>query len=269
MIRVQVIGNSHVGALHLAWQAAAVPGIEMRFFAASYRPGYTIDRLNDGSYGLPPPRNRAERAVAEGAARLNDGATSIRVDDMDAVVFAGHPTRPEILARLLAQSDIDGLRATGADTLLSVGLFDDICAALARAALPAPHPAATARPRQIILPRPAQAATLLLSANPGALPWKRLAENPEGVTGAFTAYDRAMTAAMADHGLTYLPQPRETRTPEGLTDPRFLADPSAALPQDKAAREDHSHMGADYGAICLDDIAAALTGAETRIQGRP
>jgi hypothetical protein len=165
---------------------------------------------------------------------------------------------------VLAQCDVAGLRETQAPTLLSQGLFADICLALASDALPEAGWRNRPGAEIALLPRPATAESCLGSTHESFAPWRSLATARDGLIAAFEAFDVALAGTFAKWGLSYLAQPYSTRTETGLTARRFLAEGGGEILHGaEHKRGDHAHMNQAYGAACLPSLLTWLDSGRT------
>jgi hypothetical protein len=251
MIRLLFIGNSHLAALKSAWDAAPPPGIAAEFFGAPQRAWQRMALLPDNDFGLAPGGDFGrQRKITEQA----NGKSTVSLADQDAIVIVGGFSAAEAVAALLATCDVVPLRETGAPSLLSDVLFAKACTALAADALPEPGWRNRADAKIAVLPRPATNESCLGSTNDGFQSWHRLATNPNGAAAGFAAFDAALTTALATQGITYLPQPPETRTSFGATARGFLAEGGGVVAGEENRRGDHAHMNTAYGAACIGPL---------------
>lgn len=254
MTRLLFIGNSHLAAVKTAWDQAAPPGHDAEFFGAPQRAWARMALLPGNHFGLSEGDYKRQHQITEAA----HGKPAVSLDNRDIVLSVGGFSAAEAIAALLAGCDIPDLRETGSATLLTEPLFAKACATLAAACLPETGWHNRSDVKCAVLPRPAPADSCLTSTWPGYAPWHRLAADPAGVTDAFALFDDALTGTLAAKGITYLPQPRETRSETGLTPARFLAPGGGAKPGEDHKRGDHAHMNTAYGAACVTQILAWL-----------
>ncbi|EEW26334.1 hypothetical protein [Rhodobacter ferrooxidans] len=247
MTKVAIIGNSHVAALKAAWDATPLPGLDMTFFAAPQRNFRQFALQPNRVYGLPAPQRGRHAEIVQ---KLN-GALQIDLSGVDQVVLSAFGWNPGAIAQLIATCDIDGLRLTGAPTLLSRDLFDAICAALARALRPGPEWRHWPGAAPIFLAQAATCETCLGSSNADFASWQRLAAAPDGALAAFDIFFDHLRADLAGVGITLLRQPPQSLRPSGLTEARFLATGGGVVPGQEHLRGDHAHMNAAYGTLCL------------------
>ena len=250
MKRLLFIGNSHLVAVKAAWDAAAPTGFQTEFFGAPQRAWARMSLMPGNMFGLEGDFRR-QRQITEQA----NGKATVSLDNRDVIIMVGSFSAAEPLAELLADCDVPSLRETGAPTLLSEPLFAKACQSLAAAQLP--DPGWHNRP-VLMVPRPAQAETCLTSTNSGYHHWHRLAAAPHGIAQAFGIFDTTLSAQMRAQGLTYLPQPPQTRTAIGLTHAQFLAEGGGTQPGAEKKRGDHAHMNQVYGATVVAQLLTAL-----------
>ena len=255
MKRLLFIGNSHLAALKTAWDATPRPGYDAEFFAAPQRTYLRMALMSGNAFGLASEgESNRQRKIAVST----NGKAAVSLVDLDIIVLVGGFSAAEAVAQVLGDCDVAALRETGAPSLLSQNLFSNICTALAQAALPEPGWHNRKDAKVVLIPRPATCETCLASTFAGFQPWHKLAANPAGALPGFGAFDTALTTVMADHSLTYLPQPTATRTPAGLTARAFLAEGGGITPGEEHKRGDHAHMNNAYGTAVIETLLAWL-----------
>jgi hypothetical protein len=259
MTRVLFIGNSHLGAIKLAWEHAAPKGYEVEFFGAPQRAWMRMAHLPDNQYGVPASGDyKRHRDIIEQA----NGKPAVSLANRDIVIMVGAFSAAEPIAAVLAECDVPDLRETGAATLLTEPLFAKACATLATDCLPFSGWLNRSDFKLAAMPRPAPADSVLTSTYPPYQPWHVLAANPAGMSDAAALFDAALGAVMAANGVTYIPQPAETLTAIGLTPARFLAAGGGNKPGEAHKRGDHAHMDTAFGAAC---VAQTLTWLSSQI----
>lgn len=255
MTRIVVIGNSHAAALKAGWDAIAAghPGVGVEFLAAP-PPHEKHMRLGPGlTYGLQPDGERTARA-AQVVTRIN-GRTSIDLAGAT-VLWAGYPWGFRALQEMLLDTDVDGLRDTGAAKLMSRAAFDAVLAAFADAAVPPPQWRDWRDARLVITPRPLTAEGCRTDGNPDYAVPRDLALRPEGMMATLAAYTALVARALASHGIALLPQPAGTITADGLTRDDFARGSRSVFRQHQHDDADQDHMNARYGAECLKALLA-------------
>lgn len=264
MIRLAVVGNSHVGAIKLGWDAAARPGLSTVFFAA---PGVQFRRLR---MLAPPKLGLPADAPADQRARLEqiNGRDAIDLSEFDVVLLAGRSGGIAQAAELLAEHDVDGLPGgdwpRAARQRLSAAAWAACCDAIADAhGLEPPEWRGWTRPRLFVLhrTRPSEVA-LRSSGDPSTRPWRRLAQAPAKLEAGIAGYLDILEARLAETGIGLLRQPAASLagtglTREDMTRGSMRVDGSAAH-----GEEDATHANAAYGRLVWDALAARLA-AET------
>ena len=250
------IGNSHLAAVKTAWDAAPPAGYAAAFFGAPQRAWQKMALLPGNQFGLAQNGDyKRQRQITEQA----NGRATVGLDGAGIVIMVGAFSASDPVASLLATCDVPGLRETGAPTLLSEPLFARARASMAAACLPEQGWLDRSDLTLATLPRPAPAENCLSSSHAQYQSWHDLARAPDGLQDAFALFDAALTDTMAAKGVTYLPQPPDTRTALGLTQAHFLAEGGGTIPGQEQRRGDHAHMNAAYGAACVAHILTWLT----------
>lgn len=253
MTRLAIIGNSHVGALKRAWDASTPrpEGFEVSFFGIPDKQQRYFHLDLDLVYRLRPNMGARTAAVAAMAEKIN-GATSLDVSGMDAVVLCGAPTFQRQFSEILATYDVDGYRAAGAARRMSRAAFEAVCDDFGAAILPSPRwLRAAAIPRRAVLPRPLPAEGAATSAIPDYAFWRVLAARPDGARAMVERLFTGMATAHAKHGIDLLRQPAATIEPSGLTAGIYTHGSTRLRAEERHPEEDISHMNARYGALCL------------------
>ena len=256
MIRLAIIGNSHVGALKRAWDAATPrpEGVEPSFFGIPDKQQRYFRLGADLVYRLRTDMGARVPAIAAMAEKIN-GATFLDVSKMDAVVLCGAPTFQRQFSEIAATYDVDGYRAAGAARRMSRAAFEAICDDLGAAILPNQRwLGATAIPRRAVLPRPLPAEGAATSEIPDYAFWRVLAERPDGARAMIDRLFAGMATAHARHGIDLLRQPAATIEPSGLTASLYTQGSTRLKADERHPEEDVSHMNARYGALCLEVI---------------
>lgn len=265
MIRVAVVGNSHVGAIKLGWEraAAAWPGIMVEFFAA---PGVSYGRLKMVApmrFGLPED---SPAALADRLTRIN-GRTDIDLSAVDAVLLVGQAGGIGAVVELLAEHDVDGLPEDDPKLTprrLSAAAFDACCEALAASS--GRHRAAWrnwSRPQVFVLPRsrPSEVALRGPGHHPLHKDWRRLSGSPGKLEAGVTRYLDHLERALAATGITLLRQPAASLSAHGLTR-EDMTRGSLRIDGDAGHGEDDAtHANAEYGALFWDTYAPRLADA--------
>jgi hypothetical protein len=253
MTRLAIIGNSHVGAVKRAWNDLdpRPDAIDVTFFAVPDKQQRFFRLGHDLVYGLKPGMGARTSAVAASAERIN-GAASLDLSGMDAVVLCGAPVFHRQFSEILAGYDVDGYRAAGASRRMSRAAFEAICDDLGASNLPNPRWLGAAIPRRAVLPRPMPAEGAATSASPDFAFWRVLAARPDGARAMVERLFAGMAGAHARYGIDFLRQPLETIEPSGLTAGVYTRGSTRLRGADEEHPEDDvSHMNARYGALCL------------------
>lgn len=256
MTRIVTFGNSHVGALKLAWDAAPGrwPGIAQTFFGMPGWASLKLRLLDDGGLGLPDDGDATSEEL-ELSRKLN-GDVRVDLTDVDLLVWAGFDWRPEPIARLLHSFDVEGLIDTGAARLMSLANFDAISEALVAAALPGEEWTPPGGPRLVLLGRPMPSEICV--NDPGRRIWGALAEKGPAVADVFERHRARFAAAAARRGIDVFYQPEDTLTPTSLTQESYSRDSIKLVNGKSHPGGEIFHMNAAFGARCLDAVLPAL-----------
>jgi hypothetical protein len=252
--RLLFIGNSHLGAVKASWDSKPPSGFEAEFFAAPQRSWLRMGLMADAHFGLGGKGYPQHRKITQ---NLN-GKVAVSLRDRDVIVQVGGFNAADPLAAFLTECDIAGLRETGAATLLSSEFFTMACLEMAHSMLPEAGWHHRNDAAVVVMPRPASCETCLTSTYSGYQPWHRLAANPSGISAVLNKFDGTLSSVFAEKGLTYLPQPAQTRTPVGLTAARYLLPDGGTQPGEEGKRGDHAHMNLNYGAECINSLLTWL-----------
>lgn len=254
MRRVRVFGNSHVLAWREGWAqvAAQWPDVAMTFFAL---PDKVHSRyLLRGSLDFAPRRTVTPEERARAVA-IN-GCEAVTLAGHDLAVWVGLPWQPEA-ALALAQAG-DPYPLAGARPALGPGFVaaaldeaaDAVLAAWKAETIPA------GPPRPVLFGRPVYAVTCRGSGHALYAPWRDTQAHGAAAMALLAAHRDRLSARAAALGLDFAVQPFDTLDDAGATQADWLAEGGGMVdPADSAARGDHSHMNAGFGARC---IAAVL-----------
>ncbi len=260
MRRILVIGNSHAGAIKLGWDARPRHDVDVRFLVAPQR-SFVQMRLDERlDWALSPDlAPEAHRMHSKILADLN-GATRVNLGEFDEVVMVGWPSGADEAATLANGCQLDDLPDTPLrSTLLSRPVLRAFLADLAGRLRPDRAFWNLRGPRLHLLPRPMLAETALGSGYWTYRTVKRLHRQNVSILPWIDQLDDIRRDDLAGIGITYLPQPRETRTPTGMTGAAFLRDDAGHVdPAQPRARGDHIHMNAAFGQLSLDGLWRSL-----------
>jgi hypothetical protein len=264
--RVLFLGNSHIAALREAWglQPDGWPGMHATFVGA-HKDLLLKTRFDKGIMVPDAPE------TAQAFRRLG-GVTKINLAAFDHIVITGcmvalpqalliyRDARWPGLPSLEAASDVDGStlalvsRATARAAMAEV-IGDKLGPQLIRHLRKA-----TARPIWLTSqPRPS--AQVEEAPSPGTNTLRAVLENGDGLDVS-AHFDAAATMACAEAGATFLSQPRVTIHRDVLTALPFMrgAKRLSANGDQPQPEDDIMHANADYGALVLSQVEAAVTG---------
>jgi hypothetical protein len=261
-MRVCILGNSHVAALRAAWgqQPDRWPGLHPSFVAA---PRSLLQHMAvlDGTL---VPTDATTRAALQ---RLC-GQTEVTLAAQDAFVIVGlsvtlatalqpyRDARWPGLPSLDQWPDLHSLphrfvSAEAAQAIVSDMLHRRLGVQLVqrlRAATPCPI---------YLIPQPRSSDMILKHRSPATRLHRIAIGNGDGAAIA-GLFDRSLAMTLAAAGAQLLPQPAPTIRQHLLTDHRFMAGPERLEPVHEQDTPDTNHANALYGAVVLDQIAAAV-----------
>ncbi len=263
MRRVLVIGDSHTGAYKVGWPliAARHPDVTVDVFAVPM-PHTKALRLSPSLELALPPATAPE--VVSLVERIN-GRRSVRLADADVVLCAGFRSGADVVLALLADSDVDGLRAAGSERVLSAAAFAEFRASLAARFVPPPAWRGWTDRRLFVAPHPLLAETVTRSQEPATRAVRRIAARPQGVMAAVSAYLDDYEAVLGRHGVGLLRQPAATIGASALTLARYSRGSPRIVSGKPHSREDHTHMNAAYGALCLTTLLGGTASPEAAL----
>lgn len=260
MKRVLILGNSHAGALKSGWKALRTdfPDAEVSFFVAP-SPTFALCRLDEsGTFGLPDDTTDADPRRREVLERLN-GATSIDLRSFDVVVWSGYGWLLEQVAAILARYDIDGLRESGAPSRMSQPAYRAMCHDISEASVPTGPWLRLDGPHLVIVTRPVPAESgLISSGDRKSTGWRRALQRGTPIGPALAVFFNAFATALDATGIGYVPAPKESFGPLGLTREAFTR---GSLPLDNRREHDandNRHMNGEYGALVMRELMARI-----------
>ncbi|MCU0827778.1 MAG: hypothetical protein MUE52_10315 [Tabrizicola sp.] len=255
-LRLCVIGNSHIAALKLGWEAAKAKGVQPdvrpTFFGAP-RDGMRHVALSNGC--LIPGR----KDIVEFFKLISGGQDRIRLSDYDAFLLTGLNISSKRILRLYKTHAWVGLNGTAGKVVVHPAFAQDFLAER------------YAETRMIDLASQIRAtvqAPILTVAEPHWAEWARTSREVAnfGWGAAVAAGDgaaighlfhRAVEAAVAPYG-TYVRQPEDTVLDGILTRAEYNKDASKLI-TGEGGGTDASHMNAAYGERVWSALAPALS----------
>jgi len=132
IIRLAVLGTSHVGTIYFAWEKIKhdYPQFEITFFAAPRKNYLRLQIGQDKTFGILDPSLFTPDEIA--MMTQTYGATNIALAGFDAVLIVGHETLESKLAGLIAAFSIDGKRPVPDQPRISQAAYDALADDLAR-----------------------------------------------------------------------------------------------------------------------------------------
>ncbi|WP_428928178.1 hypothetical protein [Marinibacterium sp. SX1] len=253
MSRAVMIGSSHTAALRMAWDAMTPEDrpFDLDFLVAPAGIFAELSMQDGHVFGLHDPDLLPTKARVS-LERLN-GSLTVDVASYDWVILVGHAFTDMGLLSLLEHADVDGLRAVGADQIVSRPAFDALLTASIARALPDPCWHNRTDTRVCVVQRPRQSEAALEAS-------RKLAALNRDSTGLGEALDyctAAATRALEPLGLALIDQPAETIGARGLTRAEFSRG-SIKLNERTHDDDDNAHMNPDYGALQWREILETL-----------
>ncbi len=268
MTRLLITGTSHTAMLRVAWDDLAdkPEGLEVDFLSANAAE-YPYFKMNEaGIFGLHDEKLVAKPQLE--LARSFSGTLTRRIADFSHVLIVGPRLNLYSLLKMLAGWRIDEIRETPADLpRLSQSAYKAFSHAVAWTTFPADL-VTPMRPlaKLAILPAPHLSEAIL--TDPTAEPFiKAIAEDPTGIAAALNMTERSFQTAAAAEGVTTFLPPQECLAETGFT----LYDYARGSVHIRRGKpEDHSHMNAEYGRVCLAQVLdwVAATPAQNPVPGR-
>ena len=263
-MRILVFGNSHVGAWKEGWESlsAAHPGLDMTFFGVPEKIHARYRLRANGRFSPRPNVTPEELARVEAI----NGATECRLADHDLSVWVGVDWRPSVPLALAALGDPPTSDQTGTRPAYGPGFLATMLDHACQTVIEGWGAAKEVPLRPLLFARPPYAETCLHSLHPLYAPWRASAPFTKSAAWFLATYQSHLQNMALARGLTLLFPPAETLAEGCATRAEFLAAGGGIVdPAEPAARGDHSHMNAAYGALCirhlLQNLPAAIQGA--------
>ncbi len=259
--KIAVVGTSNIGAVKYAasTMAAEFPDLAVTFYGL---PGgkFAKARVDGQGHFQPPKQDEATRKLAQ---KVN-GTATLDLRGLDAVLVIADALGMVETLFVAAQYDVIDWPTRRDRPLLSGPAFHAAmreaittrCEALARQfdgiaplfVAQAPYPS-----------------TAVTQAGPHRKdPYAMVADHPE-LPRLHDMFRAALTRTLAEHGITFVPQPAETMAGPFLTKPAHAKGALDFRAEDRVL-DDHRHMNAAFGASLFRAFALALgpSGAEAK-----
>lgn len=264
MIRLAIIGNSHLSALALAWRELAprFPEVAITFFGAR---AYLLDGLRASRRGLAPDNRVLRRLIEE----VSGGPGKVVAADHDVFWFAGHDLGVHPVVDTYRRCWAEAHRPDPARLPVSDALFAELCLAGQRRTLSAElvrrfRQASDAPVAMLCQPAPSEAA---LRPRDYRYEIFQRAERTGDAAALAAATEASLTRLEREEGVRVFRQPEATRARALHTRAEF-ARGSVRLHEaltSKHGPNDVAHMNAGYGALVLEELLPTL--ADTRAAG--
>lgn len=250
MIRVAIIGRSHVGALKLGWDKVAdqYPDHEVSCFASIGSARSKI-RLIGKVYGYHNDTPAPDEIIFS-----HPEARRIDLAQFDHVIHAGYPTREEVLSTIFEDYDIDGAPQGGAPNRMSASAFSALIDILVERRMMNSKWFDWAQPRIWVNPKPYPDMRCLQGDDPDFEHWQQLCKDRALLDWARKEYTRRLHDTFVQRGITLLPHPAESIAACGLTDTHYSKGSFGIRRNRTHDERDFAHMNADYGALVMQDF---------------
>jgi len=252
MMRVCLIGNSHLGCLKLGWDEIATrhSDTKVTFFGTPRR---TILHLRARQHRLVPTTESVETSFM----RTSDGLSVIDPQLYDAFVICGLTVSSVLVMGLACRYTPDSLSHLSERHLVSDDFFKAILAEMNQAS--AGYKTAK-RLRRItdkpilILPPPMPSEQITLKQ-----PRLTKFQQDESGTRLATLVQEAVESLDKDVA-EFVWQPQQTLAHGVFTQHEFSTNSSRLLTDEKHSDDDAIHMNGEFGAAALTDILGRLKG---------
>lgn len=255
MPRMTVIGNSHIGALKLAWEnlSALLPDWSVRFFGLAGADFRFLTLTDTRIFGLPDNHKAPPEVVA--AVKKINGALTIDLAGEDVILRAGPVKLMFNLIQEIAERDVEGLLDTGCPSVLSRANFDTMCASLFNTYRPDRKWLADGMPHHIVMAIPLPSEEIARSQAAEDEVWSRFARRPGDKRPLMGAIFQAYEQDLAQYNISLVTQRMDTLATCGLTKAEHARN-SRRLSGSLHTEADYAHMNAGYGALVLQDAVA-------------
>lgn len=243
MIRIAIIGNSHVGALREAKSAikAAYPTLELSYFALARH------RFNAANYGEDGILRADIADESERASVLKiNGITSIDLRSFTHILVVGQGFLLKGLYPLIAQHNILGLTETAQARSISLGLLREAAVQRIRGVGNRLAQRFREDPRFVIAQMPYPCAQIDPQIDPGHA---ATAAHPDAAQ-LYEIIQSIIAQQMARHPLGYLAAPAPLAAAPFQTKAQYArayALPSGHVSEQAPEPGDYTHMNSDYG----------------------
>ncbi|HUG63268.1 MAG TPA: hypothetical protein VMP03_15585 [Methylomirabilota bacterium] len=258
--RLCILGDSHLGAVNLAWDGlrSHYPELRVDRFPT---PGGLIRRTKLVRRTIVPTSEK----VSGYWQRANGDVTEIVLDEYDAVVLVGYGSSPFSHARLLRSHSLSGFRAANKNrAIISRGALVATLEDRLRDKKSYRYSRVMSEKAGLplfIIPTPRPVSARLTS---GDLKWMGKTVPREELEEYQACFDSAFTTVLSEINGELLAQPMATREGGLFSRPEFKRNGAGVLRDvSKPGRVDNVHMNVDYGRAVLQahlpTIVAAIS----------
>ena len=252
MIRVCVIGSSHVGALKRAEDRfrSVYRAVDLEFFAVS-NPIFQAGKVNDAGHFVPEYRNDADRDLGT---QMN-GSETADLTSYDHILVVGHRFDLDRLVEVLLDHDILEGERSGRTQLISDGFFN--ACALGQIGQYGAKIADQFRKDPRVTFTPAPYPSVAIDETAGHRRYARIMSNFMAHRDAPRLFDRwlkQVEAEVTGQGYGFLDQPDETVAGPSASHAKF-AQRATDGAGDALGLVDHRHMNSEFGYRMLEAFA--------------
>lgn len=256
MIKVMVIGTSHVAALRLGWESISKDFSEydVSFFGVGGSCGREIELDDQLRYGLLGKTKFTDSWLS---IENSFGTKVVNLSLFDAVIYAGFNSNDELNAALANRFSIDGVAPCDGLPRLSLDAYCAFCDSFAIKAL-AESVFRVWKPQNLFLiPRPLPSETIVDSLRPNDQLWAEFLNRESRAPHLFPTYYERVSSVLAASGVFLSPPPEQVLAAHGLTKSEYCRD-RLKLVDAENPEIDHRHMNDQYGAIVLSQVLSAI-----------
>jgi hypothetical protein len=248
VMRILIVGNSHVAALRLGWElykGSCQQHISLDFLAA---PGSNFSRLQRGtgsSFGLLEPDSVSQKTL-EVMRRVNSDLT-VDLDSYDNILLVGAYFQPNQALSLLNAKENPA--ETGLNTS-SPKAEPYLRTRIRRIVADAPQPEFCQnlrRAKVTLLLKPRQTVQAARDAGLSAMMLGTI----------YNLHAKMVAHRLSEAGIAFLAQPAASLDSSGLTLDQFSSG-SKRLSGEAHPDEDGNHMNGDFGRLCIKEYLEHL-----------
>ena len=258
MKRTLIIGNSHVGALRLAWTKDwdISNDFSTQFWTLPARLLSKAALWSENRFGLGHNGGVSEDDINL-CERLN-GQIDLDLDDYDLIVDVGLPLPLRSLLSLVSNWSIEGISEIKAADILSEELFREVCRTLATDTVQSSILPKLSSKEIISIMRPLPSEKILEidNANQLVISIRSYLADGNSLRDTLKVFFEEASLAHQRMGRELLIPAASMFSDEGLTKQKFSIGSSGVHSNRRHDDNDVSHMNTEYGRIILESISA-------------